>query len=135
MRLLVIFLILTLSLNAQWRFQKEVRLKKDNDYVVLFKYDDIQKELRWRWTLYSNRGLVVHRKFNDFIAQYVMYADDNSNSYRISIKPKGGKFGPPPYINVQFKSYDEVTHEAVFGLYVNDKREEIDWFFPDDGVK
>lgn len=128
-------LLLSVGANASWRYQKEIRLKKDSNGVVLFKYDDIQKELRWRWTLFHNNGLVVHRQFNSFIAQYVMYLRDDSDSFRIPIKPNGGKYAPPPYVLVQFKSFDELTNEAVFGLFVNDKREEIDWFFPNEGVK
>ena len=133
--LLLLLLLVCVDADAQWRYQKEIRLSRDSSGVVLFKYDDIQKELRWRWTLYQNGGLVVHRKFNGFVAQYVMYLREDSNSFRVLIKPKGGRYAPPPYILVQFKSFDAVANEAIFGLFVNDKREEIDWFFPNKGVE
>ena len=133
--LLLLLLLLSFSAQASWRFHKELRLKKDNFEVIVFKYDDIQKELRWRWTLFKNNGLVVHRIFNGFVGQYVLYARENSDSFRIQLKPRGIAYANPPYVLVQFKSYDYETKEALFEVFVSDKQEEIDWFFPNEGAK
>jgi len=134
-RSLLVILLLVSLLEASWRFKKEVRLKKDSSEVVLFKYDDIQKELRWRWTLYQNNGLVIHRNFNSFVGQYVLYLRESSDSFKIQIKPRGASYGIPPYVIVEFINYDEETQEAVFMLLLSDKKEEIDWFFPNEGAQ
>jgi len=58
---------------------KSFTLKKDEVVKVLIKTVSPKKEriLLWRWTLYTDKALVVHESFDKFVGQHILYPGGN----------------------------------------------------------
>jgi hypothetical protein len=113
------------SFGDVFRDKSIITLKKDEQKKILVKYDDITKLFKFRWTLYKNRGLVIHRSYDKVVAQNILYLESRNESFRVELKPKGADFYNVPYILVKFKEFKYKTHEAVFELYLSDREMKI----------
>ena len=107
-----IFLLLiffnNLSAN-EYRYTKIIKLKKDESNKIIVKYEKIEKLFKFRWTLFTNGGLVVLRSYDRIVAQNILYLRDKNQSFRFDLKPKGGSFLIPPYILIKFVEFDYET--------------------------
>ncbi len=126
MRLFIgIFLFLALSLSAlhadEFRDIVTVSLKKDEVKKILVKYGSVSKVFKFRWTLYKNDGLIIHRSYDRVIAQNILYLSYKNESFRVVLKPKGADYYKVPYLLVQFKKFDFEKDEAIFDLLLSDK--------------
>lgn len=119
-RIFLAALISISILNADWREIKEIRLKKDATQQIVVRYDDVPRLLTFRWTLYTNGNLVVHRSFDDFVAQNVLSENYKNQSFRIQFTPRGKKYGAMSYVLIRFKEFDFEKNEAVFELLLRD---------------
>ncbi|MDD5156775.1 hypothetical protein [Sulfurimonas sp.] len=132
-RLLSVYLValfVATTLSAEWFTQKEeIRLKKDEQKKILVKYDDKKKLFVFRWTLYKNGGLVMFRVYDKIVAQNVLYLRYQNESFRFDLKNRSLDAYEVPYILVKFKEFDDVKKEAVFDLFLFDKKKQVELEF------
>ena len=129
MRLFIqVFFLLSFSFSVVYaelfRDVVTITLKKDEQKKILVKYDDVTKLFKFRWTLYKNEGLVIHRSYDKIVAQNILYLRYKNQSFRLELKPRGGYLGVP-YMLVKFKEFDFEKNEAVFELFLSDKSLDI----------
>lgn len=128
-RLFKFLLFMTLLVNSvlasDFRDIKEISLKKDEQKKILVKYGSNEKLFKFRWTLYKNGGLVIHRVYNKQIAQNILYQRYKNRSFKLELKPRGADFYEVPYILVQFLEFDYEKNEAKFKLMLSDEKMQI----------
>lgn len=122
--LLLLFSFSTL-IAIDFRDIKKISLKKDETKKILVKYGKITKLFKFRWTLYKNGGLVIHRSYDRVIAQNILYLRHKNQTFRVELKPRGADFYNVPYMLVKFKEFDYEKHEAVFELFLSDRDMQI----------
>ena len=104
---------------------RKISLKKDEQKKILVKYDDKEKLLNFRWTLYKNGGLVIFRSYDKIVAQNILYLRHKNQSFRVELKTKGADFYNVPYLLVKFKEFNNNTNKAEFELMLSDKKKQI----------
>lgn len=125
MRLLLAFFILSVSLFAgDFRNQFVIKLKKDEQKKILVKYGNFSKLFKFRWTLYKNGGLVIHRSYDKNIAQNVLYLRHQNQSFRQELSPRDKDY-VQPYLLVKFSKFDFETDEAEFDVYLSDDKMKV----------
>jgi hypothetical protein len=63
-RVLLLFFLVLNQVNANDFVQvQSISLKKDEQKKILVKYGSINKLFKFRWTLFKNGGLVIHRSY------------------------------------------------------------------------
>jgi hypothetical protein len=124
----VFVLLLTFSyVNAGYYREVEIiSLKKDEPKKLLVKYDAVEKLFKFRWTLFTNGGLVIHRSYDKIVSQNILYLRDKNRSFRVELTPRGSKLYNAPYVLVKFKEFDYETNKAVFELLLSDKTMRIE---------
>jgi hypothetical protein len=127
--LLQVIFLLSLSFSVvcadEFRDITTISLKKDEQKKILVKYDAVTKLFKFRWTLYKNEGLVIHRSYDRIVAQNILYIRRKNQSFRQELKPRGADFYSTPYVLVKFKEFKYETNEAVFELFLFDKSMKI----------
>lgn len=125
-RLLLLAAVLGSSLlHAGFRQIQELRLKKDEVEKIMVVREASEHLLTWRWTLYQNGGLVVHRSYDGFNAQHVLKLNHVNQSVRIDIDTRGKRPKAFSYVVIKFKSFDFATGEALFDLMLSDEAERV----------
>ncbi|NOR58887.1 MAG: hypothetical protein GQ474_10235 [Sulfurimonas sp.] len=126
---LQVFILLTLSFGVasadEYRDVTTISLKKDEQKKILVKYGDIAKLFKFRWTLYQNEGLVIHRSYDRVVAQNILYLRAKNRSFRLELRPRGSDHFSAAYMLVKFKEFKHETGEAIFELFLFDKDIEI----------
>lgn len=125
-RMLCMALLLTVAAHAAFRHSKEIRLKKDEIRKIMVQRVGASHLLTFRWTLYKNGGLVVHRSYDGFNAQNVLKLNHKNQSFRIEIDMRGSDPRTFTYILVKFKAFNFESDEAVFDLLLRDDAERVD---------
>lgn len=123
-----LFLILgTFSLldAAAWRESKSFILKKDELVKILIKSEGQERLLNFRWTLYTDKGLVVHESFDRIVGQHVLYTGYTNQSFRKVLLPSKRSQKDVPYVLVVFKKFDEGNATAQMDLFLFDKESRI----------
>ena len=119
-----------LFLSCVWandfRDATEVSLQKDEQKKILVKYDSNERLFKFRWTLYQNGGLVIHRSYDGVVAQNILYLRNKNQSFRLELKPRGADFYNVPYVLVKFKEFDLQKKEAKFELFLSDDKMQIE---------
>jgi len=125
---LFIFVVFFLNSVAasDYREVKEITLKKDEQKKILVKDASGEKLFAFRWTLYKNGGLVIHRFYNKEVAQNILYQRYKNKSFKLELKPRGADFYNVPYILVQFEDFDYEKKEAKFKLILFDEKMQIE---------
>ena len=114
---------------SNFAFSKEIALKKDEQKKILVKYAGIEKLFTFRWTLYINDGLVIHRRYDRIVAQNILYLNGKNQSVKVHLVTKGMRYYEAPYMLLKFKKFDVQKNKAVFQLFLYDKEKEITWRF------
>lgn len=128
MNFFFLFLILSaLSIleASAWRESKNFTLKKDELVKILIKSEGQERVLSFRWTLYTDKGLVVHESFDRFVGQHILYAAHSNQSFRKSLLPPKRSQKDVPYVIVVFKKFDEANATAQMDLFLIDKENRI----------
>ena len=125
-RMVLVLLLLIGSAEAAFRHTKEIRLKKDETEKILLKHQDGAYVFEFRWTLYINGGLVIHRSYDGFNNQHILKLNHNNQSFRQPIDMSGKSPKDYAYIVVRFKSFDFEKREAVFDLLLRDDAEKVE---------
>ena len=124
------FLFLTLLFGTvranDFRDITEVSLQKDEQKKILVKYDSYERLFKFRWTLYKNGGLVIHRSYDGVVSQNILYLRTKNQSFRLELKPRGADFYNVPYVLVKFKEFDTQKKEAKFELFLSDDKMQIE---------
>jgi len=124
------FLFLTLLFGSVWandfRDTREVSLQKDEQKKILVKYDSNERLFKFRWTLYKNGGLIIHRSYHGVVAQNILYLRNKNQSFRLELKPRGADFYAVPYMLVKFKEFDFKKKKAKFELFLSDDKMQIE---------
>ncbi|MBU0721081.1 hypothetical protein KJ877_07025 [bacterium] len=127
--ILQIFLVLTFGFSTffanEYREIKQISLKKDEQKKILVKYDKIEKLFKFRWTLYTNGGLVVFRSYDRIVAQNILYIREKNQSFKLELKSRGSDYYDVPYVLVKFKEFDYETNEALFEMFLSDKKMQV----------
>lgn len=111
--------------GASWRETKSFSLKKDELVKVLVKSEGQERLLSFRWTLYTDKALVVHESFDRFVGQHILYASHANQSFRKRLLPPKKSEKDVPYLLVVFKKFDEGTKTAQLDLFLADKENRI----------
>jgi hypothetical protein len=123
--MLFFFGISNISAN-DFREVKQISLKKDELIKILVKYGEIEKLFKFRWTLYVNEGLVIHRSYDKIVGQNVLKMNHKNQSFRVELKSRGAANYNVPYILVKFKEFKYDTKEAVFDLLLSDEKLQVE---------
>jgi hypothetical protein len=125
-KLFLVLAVCVLWVNAApWRETKSFVLPKDRLVKVLVKSEGQERLLSFRWTLYTDKALVVHETFDRFAGQHILYASHANQSFRKRLLPPGKSEKDVPYIIVVFKKFDEGTKTAQMDLLLIDKEKRI----------
>ncbi|HEX5669981.1 MAG TPA: hypothetical protein VFX66_00480 [Sulfuricurvum sp.] len=122
--LLVCFLFFSLQ-GAPWRESKSFTLAKDQLVKILVKSEGQERMLSWRWTLYTDKGLVVHENFDRFVGQHVLYSGYSNQSFRKQLLPANKSERDAAYVIVVFKKFDEGANKAQFDLLLFDREKRV----------
>ena len=117
--------VFTLLDAAAWRETKSFTLKKDELVKVLVKSEGQERILDFRWTLYTDKGLVVHESFDRFVGQHILYAGHANQSFRKRLLPPKRSQKDVPFVVVVFKKFDEANATAQMDLFLIDSEKRI----------
>lgn len=121
----LLFGAVTLLQAAPWRETKSFILKKDELVKILVKSEGQERLLNFRWTLYTDKGLVVHESFDRIVGQHVLYAGNTNQSFRKALLPLKRTQKDIPSVLVVFKKFDEENKTAQMDLFLIDKENRI----------
>ncbi len=99
-----------------WAHEEPFELRKDQ--FASWEVDD--RILSIRWSLFHNRGLVVHLKYDHFPVQNILYENYKRNSMRIRLKTQPPVRPPEPYARLVFEGFDLQEQTAQLRLYLFD---------------
>lgn len=126
---LQVILLVALTISAtfanDFQYVKKISLKKDVQKKILVKYGAQKRLFKFRWTLYKNGGLVIHRAYDRIVSQNILYLRHQNQSFRCELKPRGADSYNVPYILVKFKEFDAKKREAKFELLLSDDNDQI----------
>lgn len=126
LQVLIFIIFISSSLYSnEYKDIVNIKLKKDVHKKILVKYGKSEKLFKFRWTLYTDGGLVILRSYDRIVGQNILYAQRKSQSFRIELMPRGGQYYTIPYILVKFVEFDYKTNEALFQLFLSDTRSKV----------
>ena len=99
-------------------FAKEERFSLTKDEFAIYEVD--AKPLYFRWTLYINKGLVMHYGYDGFPYQNILYKEYKRDSFKIALKQRADDHLEAPYLMVVFEGMQKGGQKADFALYVYD---------------
>jgi len=111
--------------GAPWREMKTFNVAKDEMVKIMIKSEGQERLFSWRWTLYTDKALIVHENFDRFVGQHVLYAGYSNQSFRKQLLPAAKSQKDAVYVIVVFKKFDEGAKKAQFDLLVFDKEKRI----------
>lgn len=121
---LFIFALL-LSLNATpWREMKSFTLAKDQFAKVMVKGEGQERLLTFRWTLYTDKALVVHENYDRFVGQHILYSGHNQSFRKRLLNAKNSERDVPVAL-VVFKKFEEANQTVQFDLLLFDKEKRV----------
>jgi len=123
---ITLVLLSSVSFAEQFKDIKKISLKKDEQKKILVKYGKYERLFKFRWTLYVNEGLVLLRSYDRVVAQNILYLNNTNQSFKQVFKTRGADLYEPPYMLVKFKEFDFEKNEAVFELFLHDKKNQIE---------
>lgn len=126
-RLFAILLLGMVSIAdaAAWRESKNYTLKKDEVVKILVKSEGQERNLSFRWTLYTDKVLVVHESFDRYVGQHMLYYGHANQSFRKQLLPQKRNPKDIPYVLVVFKKFDETNRTAAMDLFLFDKENRV----------
>ncbi len=122
---MMLVLLTSIVYANDYREIRKFSLKKDEQKKILVKYDSKERLFKFRWTLFVNDGLVMHRSYDKIISQNILYLNGRNQSVRQELVTRGAHSYEVPYLLLKFKKFDMKKHEALFELFLYDKQSEI----------
>jgi hypothetical protein len=109
-----------------WIFKRSFVLKKDQLQRVELKTPRRTFRLAFRWTLFTDGGLVMHVYYEKHHMQPVLYLDRRRNMFRVDLFSKPANATPlqiiRPYALLRFVRFNADKQVAVIELRVNSVR-------------
>lgn len=124
--LLLIVAAVSVLEAAVWRETKSYILKKDELVKILVKSEGQERLLNFRWTLYTDKALVVHESYDRIVGQHILYASHANQSFRKRLLNAKASEKDVPYIIVTFKKFDEGAKTAQMDLFLIDKEKRVE---------
>jgi hypothetical protein len=123
---LLIWLFLFSLHGEPWRETKSFTLKKDEVAKILVKTTSPEQEkvFLWRWTLYTDKALVVHESFDRFVGQHILNLEHHQ-SFRKRLLNAVKSEKDVPYAVVVFKKFDDVNKTAQFDVLLIDQEKRV----------
>lgn len=113
--------------SGYWKQNGTLELEKDQTFRFAVSSETMQKDLSFRWTLYKNRGLVLHLKYDGFVHQFILYTDYQRSSFKLPIKAEPEKKPEEaPYFMLVFKDFNRKSAVATLDYYLRTGDAEID---------
>ncbi len=128
MRTLLLFFAFGIFLSANgaaWRETNSFVLKKDQLAKVLVKSEGDEKVLSFRWTLYTDKALVVHESYDRFVGQHILSTGFGSQSFQKQLLNAKRSQNDVPVALVVFKKFDEGNNTAQLDLFLIDKEKRV----------
>lgn len=110
---------------AAWRESKNYSLQKDELVKILVKSEGQERVFSFRWTLYTDKVLVVHESFDRYVGQHMLYSGHANQSFRKQLLPQKRSPKDVPYILVVFKKFDDGNKTAQMDLFLIDKENRV----------
>lgn len=114
-------------------FGSELFADFKQSFLLTLKKDELERiEVRdasgvrlfaFRWTLFKNGGLVIHRAYDKISSQNILYQREKNRSFRVELQSRGKNYANLPYLLVVFKEF--ANKEAVFEILLYDKLDQI----------
>lgn len=117
------------AMAAGWKENKEFTLRKDQNVKVLVKSEGQERLLTFRWTLYTDKALIVHESFDRIVGQHVLYASYSNRSFLKKLLPAKRSDKDIPYVTVVFKKFDDGNKTAQMELLLFDKENRVELEF------
>lgn len=114
---------------AGWKENKDFILRKDENVKVLVKSEGQERLLTFRWTLYTDKALIVHESFDRIVGQHVLYASHSNRSFLKKLLPAKRSEKDIPYVTVVFKKFDDGNKTAQMELLLFDKENRVELKF------
>lgn len=108
-----------------WSNYDVIKLKRNQVAQYNLVIDDISKTLKFRWTLYVNKGLVMLYNYEKFPFQNILYASYQLEGYRINLKNRAENAFDYPYAMIVFAEFDDEKQEAMFEFFLKDEKRTI----------
>jgi hypothetical protein len=121
------FFLLSLEAAPAWRETKSFILKKDEVARIVIKTisPKLERVLFWRWTLYTDKKLVVHEKFDRVVGQHILDLEmHQAFNKRLLGAVKSER--DVPYALVVFKKFDDVNKTAQFDFFLIDRENRVE---------
>lgn len=103
---------------------EEIELSKDEIKSINLFVNNTTKTLSFRWTLYKDRGLVMHLNYDNNPHQFILYKE-KLNSFKIPLSHTSLSNIPNPYIIIYFIDFDSKDKKAKFRYYLYPAQENI----------
>lgn len=105
-------------LNAE--FIEEFILKKDEVKIINLFVERDYKTLAFRWTLYKDRGLVMHLTYDRNPHQFLLYKESTAlNAFKIPLTHTHSNRAQDAHILIYFVDFNDDKKEAKFRYYLN----------------
>ena len=111
-----------------------IKLKKDEFKKILVLTGKGTKLFKFRWTLYTNGGLIILRSYDKIVAQNVLYAKNKRQSFKVELNTRGDKYFNIPYLMVKFVKFDYETREAEFTMFLSDVNSKVSLEYLEDEI-
>ncbi len=116
--ILLCFSVLLNVLNAE--LIEEFILKKDEVKIINLFVERDYKTLAFRWTLYKDRGLVMHLNYDRNPHQFQLYKESIAlNAFKIPLTHTRSTKTQNPHIIIYFVDFNNDKKEAKFRYYLN----------------
>lgn len=110
-----------MSIALDYKQTKRIEIKKDEEIKILVNYTGFSKLFEFRWTLFKNGGLVIHRSYDKVISQNILYTRHKNNYIKQKLKSKGANNYEAPYFLIKFKEFDYEKNKAIIELFLYDR--------------
>ena len=131
---LILFLLCDISFAKErsiWNFQYSFNLKKDKIATVFINKSDKDKQgnslyvLKFRWTLYANKNLILLSNYMGYPHQYVLKKTHSMDRVRIKLLADGNDYNGKIYALIVFSDFNKNKNSAILDVYIKDETKKI----------
>jgi len=111
-----------------WDFQHTFNLKKDKIATILINKNSKDKKgnkaytLRFRWTLYANKSLILLANYMGYPHQFVLQKKRLQDRVEIKLLGDGGDYNAKAYAIVVFSSFNINKKIATMDVFIKDQK-------------
>lgn len=106
--------------KGYWNALESVVIKKDQVAVFDVNIDQKIYQLRFRWTLFVNDGLVMLYDYRGFKNQNILYKGNPLDSFKIELREPKVSSGEKPFALLTFKDFNLTSKQATLEIGFRD---------------